>query len=218
LRPRRTTLRAALGAGALCLATTGAAEVPAAAQEETQGTPAGAQIRVDQRRLHIRTGRRAVVRGTVRPVAAGLPLSLQVRRKGRWRTLARTRTDPAGRYSLADRAHRPMSLRARVVAEGGAVRRLGRLNVYRPALASWYGPGLYGGHLGCGGTLDAGDLGVAHKTLPCGSKVTLRHGGRSVTVRVIDRGPYVGGREFDLTEATANRVGFRGHGTILSTR
>jgi rare lipoprotein A len=214
LRPRRTTLRAALGAGALCLATTGAAEVPAAAQEDTQG----AQINVDQKRMQIRAGRRAVVRGTVRPVAAGLPVSLQVRRKGRWRTLARTRTDPAGRYSLADRAHRPMSLRARVVAEGGAVRRLGRLNVYRPALASWYGPGLYGGHLGCGGTLDAGDLGVAHKTLPCGSKVTLRHRGRVIRVAVIDRGPYVGGREYDLTEATAQRLRFEGHGSIQSTR
>ena len=89
--------------------------------------------------------------------------------------------------------------------------------MYRTAHASWYGPGLYGGHLGCGGTLDAGDLGVAHKSLPCGTKVTLRHHGRVVRVPVIDRGPYVAGREYDLTEATAQRLKFRGHGAIQST-
>ena len=56
------------------------------------------------------------------------------------------------------------------------------------------------------------------KLLPCGSKLTLRKGRRSVRVRVIDRGPYVAGREFDLTEATARRLHFQGHGAILATR
>ena len=59
---------------------------------------------------------------------------------------------------------------------------------------------------------------MAHKTLPCGSKLTLRKGSRTVRVRVIDRGPYVGGREFDLTEATAQRLRFHGHGAVLTTR
>jgi rare lipoprotein A (peptidoglycan hydrolase) len=48
--------------------------------------------------------------------------------------------------------------------------------------------------------------------------VTFRHSGRSVRVPVIDRGPYVGGREFDLTAATANRIGFSGHGSVLVTK
>jgi rare lipoprotein A len=48
---------------------------------------------------------------------------------------------------------------------------------------------------------------VAHKTLPCGTRVTLRKGDRVVRVKVVDRGPYVGGREFDLTEATRHRLG-----------
>jgi rare lipoprotein A len=77
---------------------------------------------------------------------------------------------------------------------------------------------LYGNPLGCGGTLGVGTLGVAHKTLPCGTKVTLRRGSRSVRVRVIDRGPYVGGREYDLTAATAQRLGFSGYGPVLVTR
>src|SRR3712207_9322983 len=67
-------------------------------------------------------------------------------------------------------------------------RSLGRVNVYRVALASWYGPGLYGNRTGCGGRLTYGKLGVAHKSLPCGTKVTFRHRGRSVRVPVIDRG------------------------------
>jgi rare lipoprotein A (peptidoglycan hydrolase) len=66
--------------------------------------------------------------------------------------------------------------------------------------------------------LSAGSLGVAHKSLPCGTKVTLRHGGHVVRVPVIDRGPYVGGREYDLTAATARRLGFYGHGSIQVTR
>jgi rare lipoprotein A len=106
---------------------------------------------------------------------------------------------------------------ARVVV-GGAAQRLGRVNVYRRAAASWYGPGLYGNRLGCGGTLTAGRIGVAHKTLPCGTRLALRRRGRTLRVRVIDRGPYAGGREYDLTEATARKLRFRGHGSILVTR
>jgi rare lipoprotein A (peptidoglycan hydrolase) len=143
---------------------------------------------------------------------------LQVRRRGHWATLDRSRLSVTGRYVLHERTRGARSLPARVRLSTGQTRRLGRLNVYRYAQASWYGPGLYGNHLGCGGTLTAGRLGVAHKSLPCGSRVTLRHGRRSVRVRVIDRGPYVGGREFDLTAATARRLHFRGHGAILVAR
>ena len=98
---------------------------------------------------------------------------------------------------------------------GSAVR---RVTVYRPAAASYYGPGLYGGALACGGTLQPGTLGVAHKYLPCGTKVRLRYRGRSVTVPVVDRGPYVGGRDFDLTEATKERLHFPDLGVVLSSR
>jgi rare lipoprotein A (peptidoglycan hydrolase) len=59
---------------------------------------------------------------------------------------------------------------------------------------------------------------VANKSLPCGTSLTLRHDGHSLRVRVIDRGPYVAGREFDLTAATAVRLHFHGHGAILVSR
>jgi len=220
LRPK-LDWRAAVSGGALFLATTCAAAVPAAAQsDETQGTPTAtaSTVAVSDRRMNVRTGRRALVRGRIQP--AGSTVALQIRGKRGWKTLDRDRTDARGAYVLRDRQRSPLSARARIKVISGpaGTRGIGRLNVYRSAYASWYGPGLYGGHLSCGGTLDAGDLGVAHKSLPCGSKVTLRHHGRVVRVRVIDRGPYVAGREYDLTEATAQRLKFKGHGAIQSTK
>jgi rare lipoprotein A len=93
-----------------------------------------------------------------------------------------------------------------------------RVTAYHYANASYYGPGLYGNGMACGGTLLPGTLGVAHKTLPCGTMVTLRYRGRTVTVPVVDRGPYVAGRDFDLTTATRERLHFPGVGTVLSSR
>lgn len=88
---------------------------------------------------------------------------------------------------------------------------------FRPALASWYGPGLEGSPLGCGGTLRPGTIGVAHKTMRCGQRLRICVQ-RCATARVIDRGPYAGAREFDLTQALAGRVGFRGVGRIFVRR
>lgn len=72
----------------------------------------------------------------------------------------------------------------------------------------------YGLGLACGGLLGRNELGVAHKTAPCGTLVTFTYGGRSLTVPVIDRGPYIAGREWDLTGATAAALGFPGLGRI----
>ena len=74
-------------------------------------------------------------------------------------------------------------------------------------LASYYGPGLYGNRTACGQTLTTTLLGVAHRTLPCGTLVNLAYAGRAVTVPVVDRGPNVAGREFDLTYATKVALG-----------
>jgi rare lipoprotein A (peptidoglycan hydrolase) len=82
---------------------------------------------------------------------------------------------------------------------------------YRLAGASWYGGG---GSLACGGTLTSSTQGVANKTLPCGTMVALRYHGHKVQVPVIDRGPYVAGREFDLTEATKRALGFGDIGNV----
>jgi hypothetical protein len=221
LRP--SSVRPALVAGVLALAGSGAAALPATALSDTQGTPSAsiASVGVGTRHLDVRAGHRAVVRGTVLPRRSGLRALLQVRRLHGWRTLDRARTGTAGRYRLHRRLQAPTSANARIVVGRGThrrQRRIGRLNVYRSAQASWYGPGLYGNHLGCGGRLGYATIGVANKSLPCGTRLTLRHNGRTLRVKVIDRGPYVAGREFDLTAATARKLHFRGHGAIDVTR
>ena len=78
----------------------------------------------------------------------------------------------------------------------------------RTTEASWYGPGLYGNGVACGGTLRPGTIGVAHKTLPCGSKVLVGYRGKFLMTKVIDRGPYIAGRSLDLTYAGADALGF----------
>jgi peptidoglycan lytic transglycosylase len=203
----RSTLRRALRAGALCLtATTTAAVIPAAAD---------AEVGVSAKHLNIQTGSRVTVKGRS---AAPMTARLQIQRRGHWVTLDRDRVNRAGRFVLRKRIVGAMSSRARVRLNSGETRLLGRLNVYRRALASWYGPGLFGNKLGCGGTLSAGSLGVANKSLPCGTKVTFRFGSRSVTATVEDRGPYVGGREWDLNQNTAAALGFGGVGTVWSSQ
>jgi len=75
--------------------------------------------------------------------------------------------------------------------------------------ATWYGPGFWGNETACGKTLKRKTMGVAHKTLPCGSTVALRYKGRYVRTKVIDRGPYANGAKWDLTQATARALGFK---------
>jgi rare lipoprotein A (peptidoglycan hydrolase) len=72
---------------------------------------------------------------------------------------------------------------------------------------SWYGPGLIGNGTACGLTLTRSLVGVAHRTLPCGTKVTFRYEGKTVTMPVVDRGPYVSGRIFDLTYGACKALG-----------
>lgn len=197
-----------------------------AATASSESTPANVavthKIGLRTRRLNVKAGRRVVLAGRVASGAPGVVVALQARRNGRWVSLDRARTGRSGGFVLRRRAVRTGSAPVRVVAAADSgirwgKRGAGRLNVYRVAHASWYGPGFYGQRTGCGGRLGYGQIGVAHKSLPCGTKVTFRYRGRTVAARVIDRGPYVGGREYDLTAATAQRLGFRGHGPILTT-
>ena len=83
--------------------------------------------------------------------------------------------------------------------------------------ASWYGPGLYGNGTACGKvTLRPRTVGLAHKTLPCGTRVLIGFRGKYIIAPVIDRGPYIAGRTWDLTAAAAKAVGLTsaGVGTV----
>lgn len=100
-----------------------------------------------------------------------------------------------------------------VVSKGTAqelVRSLGKSG------ASWYGPGFYGNQTACGQTLRRGTVGVAHKKLPCGSKVMIGYHGRYLMTRVIDRGPYISGRAWDLTNGARKALKFNGIGDVRS--
>ena len=87
----------------------------------------------------------------------------------------------------------------------------------RDASVSWYGPGFFGNRTACGKTLTTTLLGVANKTLPCGTMVSFRNpsNGRVVTVPVVDRGPYVAGRGWDLTAATCKAIAHCYTGPLL---
>jgi hypothetical protein len=175
-------------------------------------------LNVSSTKLNVLDGQPATVAGALRPGLAGRMVTLQGFGRDGWGTLARTLTGTGGRFRLRYVARQTGSRRVRVRFAGdgfhlGASRGLGRLNVYRAVEASWYGGG---GGLACGGSLTAATIGVANRTLPCGTLVTLRYNGRTVRVPVIDRGPYVGSREFDLTEATKQALGFGDAGVVWS--
>lgn len=113
--------------------------------------------------------------------------------------IARSRAVRATPEPIAQPAPRPPA-----AASGSAV------------TVSWYGPGFYGNRLPCWQWLAAQGLpieflpdtwGVAHKSLPCGTMVALTRGPNTVTVPVLDRGPYVVGREFDLSPRVKAALG-----------
>ena len=195
---------------------------PAAAQTERKAQHERSRSHVS---LHLSThtvlaGNGLAVRGKVRP-------------SGRHRVKLVFRGPDGGARGVTTKANGSFALRWTPERTGSyAVRAYGvhdrrirsshsaarKLTSYRLAGASYYGPGLYGNGVACGGTLLPHTIGVAHKTLPCGTKVKLRYRGRTVTAPVIDRGPYVAGRDYDLTWAVKQRLGFPGVGTVLASR
>jgi hypothetical protein len=135
----------------------------------------------------------------------------------RWRPVAHARADASGAYVAHWRPDHigPTALRA--VAAGSAAPLT--VTVYKPALATWYGPGFFGKQTACGVALTPELVGVAHRTLPCGTQVSIAYGGRVIVVPVIDRGPYgVAGAEWDLTQATALTLGITGTTRIGALR
>ncbi len=202
----RAAFAAMLAAAMMTMAATGVAH----AKTETN-------VKVDVKR-HVGTGKVVKISGKVRPAdsrwvtirAAGKVVkTVKSGKDGTFR--ARWSTPGAGVYEVK------ALVRASYSAEraGSASK---QVNVYRAAQASYYGPGLYGNGTACGKTLTPSTLGVANKSLPCGTMVTFRYRGKSVRVPVIDRGPYSGNREWDLTAATKAKLGFGSTGVVLATK
>jgi rare lipoprotein A len=166
---------------------------------------------------HVLAGTVGRFRGALPARAAGRIVTVERfdAATGRWTAVARARVKEDGSYVArwrADVAGRHRT-RATVRRRGAALlatapASAAEMTVYEPAVASWYGPGFYGRTTACGQRMTRTLLGVAHKRLPCGTQVALAYGGRSITVPVVDRGPFIRGRRWDLTAATAQALGF----------
>lgn len=134
--------------------------------------------------------------------------------RGTWTPIASTVTDASGSFTAHWRADHIGKFTVRAVPAGASVASGGQqpaptaqLTVYRAATASWFGPGFYGQRTACGEMMSATLLGVAHRSLPCGTLVQLSYGGHEITVPVVDRGPYRRGVSWDLTTATSQALG-----------
>src|SRR5829696_1683785 len=155
-------------------------------------------------------------RGTFPAPAAGGTVTIERfdASAGAWIAVASALVASDGSYVATWRADVTGRIRTRAQLDrgGGAVLAAAApneayLTVYRPAIASWYGPGVYGRTTACGVKLSRRLLGVAHRRLPCGTPVALTYGGRAITVPVVDRGPFRRGRRGDRPRARLH-----GHG------
>jgi len=226
LAPRHATLACALlAAGALALPAHAAADT-ATAGVSTGGTaaPGGGAAAPAPGDVVLTSSPGALVnrpmrlRGRVPARLAGRTVSIQLLNPdGTWTTVAQATADGAGNFSARWRSRRSgrFTLRAAVGGLGragatpGADTGQARVTVYPSAIATWYGPRSgRAEQTACGVRLTKATLGVAHRTLPCGTRVELYYRGRTITVPVIDRGPYANNASWDLTVATSDALGF----------
>lgn len=165
-------------------------------------------------------GRHVVARGTMPGGARRLLILQRLDKRRGWRNVARARVRSTERFAVRWRPDRSgrISLRAILAHDRRTAAAqpppVARVNVYRPALATFYGPGFFGNQTACGQILTPEMHGVAHKRLPCGTLIGVMYRRREVVVPVIDRGPFNGNYSWDLTQATADALGFEGAGEI----
>jgi hypothetical protein len=160
-----------------------------------------------------------LVHGTADPAVAGHRVKLQLQDPGTlaWKKVTGARVQPDGTFTERWKPRRSGQFALRAVLHGATTPLT--VTVYRPALATWYGPGFWGNQTACGIVLTPDLIGVAHRTLPCGTEVAIDYQGRTLVVPVIDRGPYgVPGADWDLTQATAFVLGMSETSTVGALR
>lgn len=137
-----------------------------------------------------------------------------------WASTASATIQPDGSFSAVWHTNHIGRFAIRAVIAGRSVAQAARdtppltITVYRPSRATLYGPGLYGRRTACRRKLTRRTIGLANRTLRCGTKVALYYRGRTMVVPVIDRGPYANGADWDLTEATGRALGLHGTARI----
>jgi hypothetical protein len=226
-RRDRAPLAALLCTGLWCCACavaaavpgTGGAEMPEQVPPTTAATGYGAPgtraVLVAPTAL---VGEVVAVRGTLPGAARRRAILQRLDPRRGWRNVARTRVRRTERFVVRWRADRSGRIGLRVViarrASAAAAVPVANVNVYRPALATYYGPGLYGNTTYCGQVLTPELQGVAHRRLPCGTQVAILFERREIIVPVVDRGPFSATYDWDLTQATADALGFTTSGAI----
>jgi hypothetical protein len=151
------------------------------------------------------------------PAAASKTVSVEARKgAGAWLQIAAVAADPSGSFATSWRPASYGQYEVRGVI-AGAAQASGTdtsaaprsVVVYKPATATWYGPGLYGKRTACGQRMTRTLLGVANRRLPCGTQVQIVYGGHTLVAPVIDRGPFAHKAAWDLTAAAAKQLGMK---------
>jgi rare lipoprotein A len=119
-------------------------------------------------------------------------------------------TNHIGRFAIRALLSTPEQVQAATASATSNATAPLTITVFRPSRATLYGPGFYGHRTACGELLRPGTIGVASRTLPCGTSVAILYGARTLIVPVIDRGPYANGADWDLTMATGRALGVTG--------
>ncbi len=182
-----------------------AAPVPAQTQPAETAGGGGVQLSVLPEAT---AGQPVLVHGAAAARAAGHQVKLQLQNPAtlRWKKVTGARVAADGTFTERWKPRSAGQYELRAVLHGASAPLA--IDVYKAAVATWYGPGFWGNQTACGETLTPDMVGVAHRTLPCGTLVTLAYQGRAITVPVIDRGPYgVPGAQYDLTQAAAFVLG-----------
>jgi hypothetical protein len=183
------------------------------ASSSSQHVAVAAKLRVRAQAINDLGGHRVDVRGRLLPGVPGRKVKLEAGSGRGWRVVATARTGPAGHFVLHYTPSGAARQQLRVRFGGDVVNapsraRAGSVAVFEQTVASWYNDA---GSTACG---FHAYYGVANRSLPCGTRVTFVNGGRTVTATVDDRGPFVGGRDWDLNQNTAGSLGFGGVGSL----
>lgn len=206
---RPVAIAAAIAVTALTACSAALAQAPAPTGGATFGDEAGLTVTPGAQ-----VGDTVKISGTLPSAAGG---AVRVERQdsdGTWEPLGRGRADQSGAFTVTWTADTTGRYALRAVPDATATAAstsqmpTGSATIYKPTRATWYG--MFGRTTACGVRLTRTTMGVAHKTLPCGTLVAVYLDGRTIDVPVIDRGPYAKGVALDLTWAAAQAIGMEG--------
>ncbi|MBV9465953.1 MAG: hypothetical protein JO169_07550 [Solirubrobacterales bacterium] len=221
---------AALGVPSLGLASSGGSSVqPPAGSGSTGGpgdlvAPGNLTVTASGNGITVTTRTTALLHGLLRftgSVASAPGATVEIERLGRetgsaWSPTAHATIAQNGTFSVSWRVNHIGRFAIRALLVQGAGSRTGAaspnltVTLYRPSIATTFGPGFYGQRTACGQTLRRNTIGLANRTLKCGTPVGIYYQGRTLVVPVIDRGPYANGADWDLTVATAHLLAIDG--------